>query len=77
MAWSACCDPLTLPLPIHIHGTLAVGSVGSVGSVGAMADQKVLETFKRFDSDGSGSISREELGEAGAEGPSILSTPFP
>jgi Ca2+-binding EF-hand superfamily protein len=42
-----------------------------------MADQKVLETFKRFDSDGSGSISREELGEAGAEGPSILSTPFP
>lgn len=28
-----------------------------------MADKKVLETFKRFDSDGSGSISREELGE--------------
>eukprot|EP00435_Cladocopium_sp_Y103_P044397 s2270_g12.t1 len=28
-----------------------------------MADQKVLETFKRFDTDGSGSISREELGE--------------
>ena len=29
-----------------------------------MADKAVLDAFNRFDTDGSGSISREELGEA-------------
>ena len=32
-----------------------------------MADQTVLKAFKRFDKDGSGSITREELGQARGE----------
>lgn len=32
--------------------------------IASMADKAVLDAFNRFDTDGSGSISREELGEA-------------
>ena len=32
------------------------------------SDKAVLDAFNRFDTDGSGSISREELGEAPLEG---------
>lgn len=52
----------------YVHGKMLEFKDHNDREVAGVHDEKVIEAFQKFDADGSGNISREELAEAGAAG---------
>ena len=52
----------------YVHGKKLEFRDHNDREVAGVHDEKVIEAFQKFDADGSGNISREELAEAGAAG---------